>query len=242
MRTLAIIPARGGSKRVYRKNIRNFLGKPIISYSIQNAIHSKVFDEIMVSTEDEEIADIAQFYGANVPFKRSLQNASDIATTVDVLLEVIENYKKQGIVFAYACCIYPTAALVSPLQIRNAFRKIQKEKLDSVVPVVKYTYPIQRALQITQNGKLKMAMPQNVNKRTQDLQETYHDSGQFYWFNIKKLLQQKSLFTSNSGSIILQEKEVQDIDTETDWQMAELKYKLINQYYENTDLFPSRRA
>lgn len=229
MRILAIIPARGGSKRVPRKNIKKFLGKPIISYSIKAAIQADLFDEIMVSTDDDEIADVAQYYGANVPFMRSAENASDHATTVDALVEVLQCYQKQGIVFTHACCIYPTAPLIAPLKIRKAYKKMLKGRYDSVIPVAKFSYPIHRALEINEENKLEMAMPEYVNTRSQDLPDTYHDAGQFYWFNVKRLLANKSLFTPNSSSIILPETEVQDIDSESDWKLAELKFKLMNQ-------------
>lgn len=243
MRTLAIIPARGGSKRIPRKNIKNFLGIPIIHYSLKAASHSNLFDEIMVSTDDDEIADLAQFFGASLPFMRSEENASDHATTVDVLIEVIENYQKRGIHFTHACCIYPSAPLTSPYILRKAYNKMVVNNFDSVIPVTKFSYPIHRALNIGEKGNLKMAMPEHINTRTQDLPESYHDTGQFYWFNVKQLIRQKTLFTKNTGSIILKESEVQDIDNEEDWKMAELKFKLLNlNNHENKSLFPRRCA
>jgi len=241
MRSLAIIPARGGSKRIPRKNVRDFLGKPIISYSIQTAVESKLFDEVMVSTDDEIIAEIAANYGANIPFLRSPETSSDTATTVDVLIEVLEKYKQKGIHFKYACCIYPTAPFLNEYRLREALAKMKKGKLDSVIPVTAYSYPVQRALQIN-NDKLSMLMPQHLNSRSQDLQTTYHDCGQFYWFDIDKLLQQKKLFTANSGAIVVSEMEVQDIDRESDWKLAELKYKILNQNDENQNILQVRRA
>jgi pseudaminic acid cytidylyltransferase len=242
MRTLAIIPARGGSKRIPRKNIKNFLGVPIIHYSLKAANHSNLFDEVMVSTDDDEIADLAQFFGARVPFMRSPENSSDHATTVDVLIEVLENYKKKGIHFTHACCIYPSAPLTSPDTLRKGYNKMIANDFDSVIPVMKFSYPIHRALNINEEGNIKMAMPEHVNTRTQDLPDAYHDTGQFYWFNVKELLKQKTLFTKNSGSIVLKEYEAQDIDTEEDWQMAELKFKLLNRNNENKNIFPRRCA
>lgn len=242
MRTLAIIPARGGSKRIPRKNIKNFLGIPIIHYSLRAANHSNLFDEVMVSTDDEEIADLAQFFGASIPFMRSEANASDHATTVDVLIEVIEKYQKRGINFTHACCIYPSAPLTSPFVLRKAYNKMISNDFDSVIPVTRFSYPIHRALNISDEGNLEMAMPEHINTRTQDLPEAYHDTGQFYWFNVKQLLQKKTLFTNNTGSITLKESEVQDIDNEEDWKMAELKYKLLNLSHEDKSLFSRRCA
>jgi pseudaminic acid cytidylyltransferase len=242
MRKLAIIPARGGSKRIERKNIKNFLGRPIIAYSIRTAIRSKLFDEVMISTDDEEIADIAQFYGATVPFFRSSENASDYATTVDVLLEVLNKYQSLGIRFDQACCIYPTAPMVSPSQLNLAYQKLVRQNFNSVIPVTEFTYSIYRALAVQDGGQLKMINAQNEQIRSQDLPKAYHDAGQFYWFDVNKLQEEKTLFSQNTGSVILDPLEVQDIDTETDWKLAEMKYKLINNFYENQDIFSGRCA
>ncbi len=242
MRKLAIIPARGGSKRISRKNIKNFLGRPILSYSIKAAIQSGLFDEVMVSTDDDEIADLAQYYGASVPFMRSEENASDHATTVDAILEVLQEYQKKGVVFSQACCIYPTAPLISPYQLHRAYKKLKNENFDTVVPVTEFSYSIHRALKIGEEGRLEMIDKQNVNVRSQDLPKAYHDAGQFYWFNVKQLEKKKTLFTDNSGTLILENSEVQDIDTIQDWKMAELKFKQLNQFHEDESLFPSRRA
>jgi pseudaminic acid cytidylyltransferase len=242
MRKLAIIPARGGSKRIERKNIKKFLGRPIISYSIRTAIRSKLFDEVMVSTDDEEIADIAQFYGATVPFLRSPETSSDYATTVDVLLEVLGNYQKQGINFNQACCIYPTAPMISTFQLNQAYQKLIRQNFDSVIPVTEFTYSIYRALALEEGGRQKMINAQNEQIRSQDLPKAYHDAGQFYWFDVNKLQEVKTLFSKNTGSIILDPLEVQDIDTETDWKLAEMKYKLLNNFYENQDIFSGKCA
>jgi len=228
MSAIAIITARGGSKRIPRKNIREFCSSPIIRYSIEAAISSKFFDEVMVSTDDEEIAEIAKKYGAKVPFIRSKENSDDYSGTVDVLLEVISKYQELGRNFDYLCCIYPTAPFVTAKKLISAMQILKTNKdCDCVLPVVKYSYPIQRSLKID-NGKLKMNWPENHSKRSQDLEPIYHDAGQFYFAETDQFLQNKTLFTKKTLPIIVSETEVQDIDTEEDWQIAEMKFKLLN--------------
>lgn len=224
---IAIITARGGSKRIPRKNIREFLGQPIISYSIKAAIQCKLFDDVIVSTDDDEIALIAKQFGASVPFMRSAKNADDFATTADVLLEVINDLEKDNKYYSNACCIYPTSPLLQISSLQKGYELLTVENYKSVFPIVKFGYPIQRCLQIDDSNKVSMKWEENLNKRSQDLQSLYHDAGMFYWLNIKAFKQQEKLFTSNSGAIILNETEVQDIDSLTDWNLAELKYKLL---------------
>ena len=224
---IAIISARGGSKRIPRKNIKDFLGKPIIAYSIETAIKSNKFDTIMVSTDDNEIAEIAVKYGAEVPFLRSSKNSDDNASTIDVIEEVLINYEKLGIHFKNACCIYPTAPLIKPQSLIESYDIMSKNNFTSVYPVCQFSYPIQRSLLIS-NNKINMLWPENINKRSQDLQTTYHDAGQFYWIDIEFFLKEKKILSNNTGAIILSELDVQDIDNETDWKLAELKYKLAN--------------
>ncbi len=228
MRNLLIIPARGGSKRIHQKNIKLFLNKPIISYSIKSAIESKLFDEIMVSTDDEKVVEIAKKHGASVPFMRSDKTANDFAVIADVIIEVLDNYKKLGIEFDNFCVLFATAPFVTPVRLKEGFELLTKKGFDSVFPVLKYSYPIQRALKI-ENDKLSMINPENYLKRSQDLMPTYHDSGQFYWMTTKEFYKQKTLFSKNAGAIILSEMEVQDIDTLEDWEVAEIKYKRIKQ-------------
>ncbi|WP_153638096.1 pseudaminic acid cytidylyltransferase [Prolixibacter sp. NT017] len=228
MSNLCIIPARGGSKRIPKKNVKDFLGKPIIAYSIVTALKSNLFDEVMVSTDDPEIAKTALKYGAKVPFMRSGENANDFATLTDVLIEVVNQYKKAGKFFENICCILPTAPLTTSTRIDEAFKKLVKEGLESSVPVVEFSYPILRALEFDQNYKLKMVWPEYVKTRSQDLKPTFHDTGSFYWVKEAALMEQKSLFCKNGGAIVLPENEVQDIDTLTDWRLAEMKYKLIH--------------
>jgi len=226
MKKVAIIPARGGSKRIPRKNIRAFLGKPIIAYSIQAAMESKLFDEVMVSTDDDEIASIAVAYGASVPFLRSKSNADDFATTVDVLVEVLQAYKNVGKEFDAGCCIYPTAPLASHTRIRQGWEMLSEKDYDTVFPVTRFGYPIWRALQMT-NNKISMIWPEHLTKRSQDLPVAYHDAGQWYWFRVKQLLDSKLLWTNNTFGVEIDELEVQDIDNEIDWKLAEMKYGLL---------------
>lgn len=224
MNILAIVPARGGSKRIPRKNIKVFAGKPILAYSIEAAADSGVFSEIMVSTDDMEIAEVAKQFAANVPFMRSEQNADDFSTTSDVLFEVFEEYKKQGKQFDYACCIYPTAPFITGEKLKEAFDVLKNERKEVVIPVLPYEHPIQRALSI-EAGTLAMLQPENGSVRSQDLPERYHDSGQFYFFDVAAFLRQKTLWMQNAGAIILSHLDAHDIDTPTDWKMAELKFK-----------------
>ena len=225
---VAIISARGGSKRIPRKNIKDFLGKPIIAYSIETAIASKKFDTVMVSTDDDEIAAIAKKYGADIPFLRSAKNSDDYASTADVIEEVLINYKNLNKNFKYACCIYPTAPLVKPENIIKSYNVMIENNYNSVYPVCAFSYPIQRSLTIV-NNKITMLYPDNINKRSQDLQPTFHDAGQFYWIKTDFFLSEKKILTTNTGAIILSELEVQDIDNESDWKLAELKYKITHE-------------
>ncbi len=227
IKNIAIIPARGGSKRIPRKNIKNFLGKPIIAYSIEAAIKSNLFDEVMVSTDDKEIADIAIKYGAKVPFMRTAETANDFATTADVIIEVINDYEKIKKRFETCCCIYPTAPLIKIENIINAYKLLINENFESVFPVVKFSYPIFRALKV-ENNKVKMIWEENLTKRSQDLPDAFHDAGQFYFMRTEAFLLNCEIFTDNTGAIELSELEVQDIDTETDWKLAEMKYKILN--------------
>ena len=223
---LAIIPARGGSKRIPRKNIKNFIDKPIISYSIKAAIDSKLFEEVMVSTDDEEIAEIAIKYGAKIPFFRSKKNSNDFATTFDVISEVITSYLIANKKFENTCCLYACAPFVNADILIKSYKLFIKEQYDSLFPVTSFGYPIQRALEFSEN-KLKFLNPEFELTRSQDLIKTYHDVGQFYWMNNDKILQKNKILTNNTGAIILSELEAQDIDNVVDWKLAELKYELL---------------
>lgn len=227
MPKIAIIPARGGSKRIPGKNIKSFCGQPIIAYSIRAAIESEIFDEIMVSTDDDQIAEIALQFGAKVPFLRSAANADDFASTSDVLSEVIIKYRTElHRDFDFGCCIYPTAPLTTADSIKKGFKEFQEGNFKSLFPVVRYSYPIERSLRLNEKKRIEMIWPENIVTRSQDLKPAFHDAGQWYWFNCDTFLKENKLFTDNSGAIELDEIEVQDIDTETDWLLAELKYKI----------------
>lgn len=225
-KSIAIITARGGSKRIPRKNIKDFLGKPIIFYSIKAALECKMFDTIMVSTDDEKIAEISRAYGAEVPFYRSEATSNDYATTEDVIEEVILEYQKHGKAFDFVCCIYPTAPFVTGEKIAQVMNTLRTSDADSVIPVVKFSYPPQRAF-IIEKEKVVMKYPEYINTRSQDLQEWYHDCGQFYCMKTQAFLKHKAILTDNTLSSILPEIEVQDIDTEEDWKLAEMKYLML---------------
>lgn len=225
---VAIITARGGSKRIPRKNILPFLGRPIISYSIHAALESQLFAEVMVSTDDEEIAKIAEKEGAVVPFFRSKENADDFSGTADVIAEVLSRYRENGKTFAMGCCIYPTAPFVNPQLLQQGYEKLVDGKFDVVFPMVKYSYPIQRSIHKVENGKVAMLWPENYHKRSQDLEPVYHDAGQFYWFRSNYIIEYKKLFGDNVAGLEVEEKNVQDIDTLSDWELAEIKYQLLN--------------
>ena len=226
MSNLCIIPARGGSKRIPKKNIKSFLGKPIIAYSIEAAIQSKLFTEIMVSTDCQETAEIAQEYGAKVPFLRSKGNSNDFATTYDVIKEVIDEYKKNEVNFKNICCIYACAPFVTANKLKQAYQELSNSKVDAIFPVIEYSFPIQRAIKIN-NGKIKLFNTKYLNTRSQDLDKSYHDAGQFYLMKSEKILKKGRIITDNCSSIIITELEGQDIDNDTDWKLAELKFKLF---------------
>lgn len=225
MGNICIIPARGGSKRIPRKNIKSFLGKPIIAYSIQAAIDSGLFDEIMVSTDDKEIAEIAKQYGAKVPFLRSPKNSDDFATTFDVIEEVINAYKANGMEFDNLCCLYSCAPFVNGQTLNSGVKLLTESRFDTVFPILAFSFPIQRALSESE-GKITMIQEEHLTTRSQDLEERFHDAGQFYWCRTKAVMKSRKLLTSNTGGLVISELEAQDIDTETDWKLAELKYKL----------------
>ncbi len=225
-KNLCIIPARGGSKRIPRKNIQLFKGKPIISYSIVAAIESGLFDEVMVSTDDMEIAEIAQTYNASVPFMRSAENSNDFATTAAVILEVVHDYKKAGKEFDNICCIYPTAPFVTSARLLEGFEFIQNGA-DSVLPILSFDYPIWRSFKMNENECLEYNWVEFINARSQDLPKTYHDSGQWYWLKRSKLEETGKMIFENTKGIVLRSFEAHDIDTLDDWKLAELKYEFL---------------
>ncbi len=222
---LAVITARGGSKRIPRKNIKNFCGKPIIAYSIEVALKSHCFDEVMVSTDDLEIAKIAQEYGACVPFMRSAETANDFATTADVLLEVIDQYQKKGVNPEFICCLFPTAPFITTHSLISGFRQLQENKnIDTIFPIVRFSFPIQRALRLT-NNQLTYFNPGCALLRSQDLEPAYHDAGQFYWYRVQTCIKNKFSLNDRASGIILSESQAQDIDNDDDWILAEMKYR-----------------
>jgi len=225
---LAIIPARGGSKRIPRKNIRQFEGKPIIAYSIESAIRSNCFDTVMVSTDDHEIAGIAQEHGAKVPFMRTPRSSDDYAGLDDVAVEVVNQFESQGKTFEYVCILLPTAPLLQAERINEGYKLLLEKNANVVVPVVRYSYPIQRALKIDANDLVSMVSPEFYEFRSQDLMPTYHDSGQFYWLKRSAVRPKMDFFGHNCVAMILPEREVQDIDTIEDWHLAELKLRSIS--------------
>jgi pseudaminic acid cytidylyltransferase len=226
MSNLCVIPARGGSKRIPKKNIKSFLGKPIIAYSIEAAIQSKLFTEIMVSTDCQETAEIALRYGAKVPFLRSKENSNDFATTYDVIKEIIDEYKKDGVNFENICCIYACAPFVTANNLKHAYQELSNKQVDTIFPIIEYSFPIQRAVKIY-NEKIELFNIDHLNTRSQDLEKSYHDAGQFYWMKSENILNKGRIITDNCSGIIITELEGQDIDNEIDWELAELKFKLL---------------
>lgn len=224
-RNLAIITARGGSKRIPRKNIKEFCGKPILHYSIQAALDAGIFDEVMVSTDDEEIAEIAKAAGARVPFFRSEQTANDFASTDDVIMEVLSEYQKRGEVFDAFCCLYPTAPFLNGQRLKEAMALL--DTADSVMPIVPFSYPPQRGLIINEKGLVARQFPEYATARSQDLPKVYHDCGQFYACRTKPFLETGTTDVENLVPLILSEMEVQDIDTLEDWEIAEIKYRRL---------------
>ncbi|WP_405377612.1 pseudaminic acid cytidylyltransferase [Nonlabens sp. Asnod3-A02] len=223
MRNLCIIPARGGSKRIPRKNIKPFLGKPIIAYSIEVALKSNLFDVVMVSTDDEEIKNISLEYGAQVPFLREETNSNDFATLSDVVEEVKSSYLLKEQCFDNICCLLPTAPLVNTKIIKDGLNLLIEEDVDSTRPVVRYSYPIQRALILDEKNKMSFLNNENAKIRSQDLSPTFHDAGMFYWMNFDKGLKGTNKYAFEIPEIL-----AQDIDTFEDWQYAELKFKFLN--------------
>jgi N-acylneuraminate cytidylyltransferase len=224
-KTLVIIPARGGSKRIPRKNIKQFLGKEIIGYPIEAALNSNVFDRVVVSTDDQEIADVALKFGADIPFLRTTKNSDDYATTYDVIQEVLAQLEE---VYDYVCCIYPTSVFVNAVILKDALEILEKTKdATSIVSVLSYSHPIQRALSLP-DKYLRSVSPEFYNTRTQDLQTHYHDAGQFYIFKPLFVEDEKKLVTNKAISYLIPESRAHDIDSIEDWEISEIKYKLLS--------------
>lgn len=224
---LCIIPARGGSKRIPRKNIRPFRGRPMLAWPVEAAKASGLFGAVMVSTDDAEIAELARSLGADVPFLRSAETAGDHATTADVLREVIERYAAEGHAFDLACNLYPTAPFTTPADLRAGLSTLQAGGFDAVLPVAAFSYPILRSLGRDRDGRVRLNFPEHRNTRSQDLAPAYHDAGQWCWFRVDAFMTSGALLGDNTGSVVLAPDRVQDIDTEADWAMAELKHERL---------------
>jgi N-acylneuraminate cytidylyltransferase len=224
---VAIIPARGGSKRIPRKNIREFCGKPMIVWSIEAALHSGVFDRVIVSTDDEETAQIAMKHGADVPFRRPHELANDHAGTLPVIRHAVEWMVDRGCAFDHACCIYATAPLLDLKYLREAFDLLKSTpQTDFVFAATRFEFPIFRALKLGSGNQASLFWPEYETARSQDLPAAYHDAGQFYWGTKNAWLEKERILSSTTRAVILPNSLVQDIDTPEDWEHAELKFKL----------------
>ncbi len=224
---LCVIPARGGSKRIPRKNIKEFCGQAMIGYSIEAAITSQCFDKVIVSTDDQEIAKVAKSFGAEVPFIRPDELANDHAATIPVVKHAIEWFDEQGQSPTDVCCLYATAPFVQPEAIQQAYVQLKETRADYCFTVTSFAFPIQRAIRLTQDNRVNMFQPDYFETRSQDLEEAYHDAGQFYWGKAEAFKQQKLFFSEAATPYILPRHLVQDIDTKEDWIRAEAMYKVL---------------
>jgi pseudaminic acid cytidylyltransferase len=225
---IAVIPARGGSKRIPRKNIREFCGKPMIAWAITTALKSRLFDQVIVSTDDNEIADISKRWGAITPFVRPDELSDDLTPTVPVIAHAVRSLLEVGYLVDYACCIYPCTPFLQKGDLTSAFDLLQKNNADFVYPVAEYAHPIQRAMRMLSSGQMQFISPENELTRTQDLEKSYHDSGQFYWGKASAWLEHKRMHTDGLGMAIPNWRVV-DIDSMDDWRRAEEIYKVRNQ-------------
>ena len=226
-RVIAIIPARGGSKRIPRKNIRFFAGKPIIGYSIEAALQSQLFERVIVSTDDQEIAEVAESFGAEVPMLRPAELADDFTGTNDVVKYCLEMLQEQNYPVDYACCLYATAPFVRISYLREGYERLVETGKDFAFSVTSFPFPIQRALKVDSHGFVEPIFPENTYKRSQDLEETYHDAGQFYWGRSETFLNNTVMYSPASIPVVLPRHLVQDIDTLEDWQRAELMFAAL---------------
>jgi pseudaminic acid cytidylyltransferase len=226
---VAIIPARGGSKRIPGKNIKHFHGKPIIAYSIEAAIASGCFDKVIVSTDDLEIAAVAKQFGADVPFMRPSDISDDHATTMDVIQHAIQWCEESGMSVSNVCCLYATAPFVTPEFLQEGLKILQQEECEFAFSATRFSFPIQRAIKLSEHGEVSMFFPENGQVRSQDLEEAYHDAGQFYWGNKSAFLERKAVFAPHSRVVLLPRSCVQDIDTQDDWLFAESLFSLMKQ-------------
>lgn len=226
---LCVIPARSGSKRITKKNIKNFCGKPIIGWSIELALASKCFDKIIVSTDDEEIANLAKSYGAEVPFLRPKILSGDYTETVNVISHAVKWQTENHVKPDYVCCIYATAPFIQLSDLNKGIEILKSSKCEYVFSATNYIYPIQRSFKINENKKLEMFFPKYLNFRSQDLEKSFHDAGQFYWGLTNSWLENKPIINENSIPILIPQDRVLDIDTIEDWQMAEKMFRIINE-------------
>lgn len=223
MKALAIIPARGGSKRIPRKNIKDFFGKPLIAYSIQAAIKSNLFEKVIVSTDDEEIATISKKYGAEVPFIRPKELSNDYSEIKVVREHALKYFIEQGITFQYLCTIYATAPFIQGKYLKEGLKKLQESTASNAFSVTSMPFPVLRSFKITDNNRCKMFWPKYATYRSQELTESYQDAGQFYWTDLQRP-SNKFMFSGDSIPIVLPRYLVQDIDTPEDWELAEIMY------------------
>ncbi|MGV2989266.1 pseudaminic acid cytidylyltransferase [Vibrio sp. E150_011] len=224
---IAVIPARGGSKRIPRKNIKPFHGKPMIAYSIEAAVASGCFDKVIVSTDDVEIAEVAEQYGAEVPFLRPADISDDYATTMDVMEHAIGWCKNEGWDVKAACCLYATAPFVLPEDLKCGYQLLQGTGVQFTFSATSFPFPIQRAIKLDEQGSVSMFAPENEQVRSQDLEEAYHDAGQFYWGQTNAFSNKLSIFSPHSKAVLLPRSRVQDIDTREDWELAEALYSAL---------------
>ncbi|WP_386080154.1 pseudaminic acid cytidylyltransferase [Vreelandella sp. F11] len=227
MSQVAIIPARGGSKRIPRKNVKEFCGKPMIAWSIEAAKASGCFDKIIVSTDDREIAEAAEHWGAEVPFLRPNELADDYTGTLPVIRHAVQWLSEHEVTVAYACCVYATAPFVTSEDLLRGWELIQKSDASFVFSVTSYAFPVQRAIRITEEGRVAMFYPEHFQTRSQDLEDAWHDAGQFYWGKAEAWLEEKSIFSADSVPLQLPRHRVQDIDTSEDWARAEWLFKAM---------------
>jgi pseudaminic acid cytidylyltransferase len=225
---VAMIPARGGSKRIPRKNIKLFHGKPIIAYSIEAALNSGLFDEVIVSTDDEEIAAVAKRYGAKVPFIRPDHLSDDYATTVDVIKHTLNWYSEHSVTISSICCMYATAPFIKKSAIRKGYQAITQKDYQFAFAATEFAFPIQRAIKVTDEGAVSMFSPESMNTRSQDLERAYHDVGQFYWGCAQAFLDNRPLYSPDACAVMIPASDARDIDTPEDWQFAEILYQALH--------------
>lgn len=224
---VAVIPARGGSKRIARKNIKPFCGKPIIQWSIEAALEASCFDSVIVSTDDEEIATFAQSAGASTPFVRPTELADDFTGTSPVVRHAVEFVRDTAGMPAHVCCIYATAPFLAGEDLERGLEVLTRTDSDFAFSVASYAFPIQRALRVTDSGRVEMFWPEHSTTRSQDLEEAYHDAGQFYWGKAQAWLDSRPLSSSNAAAVMLPRRRVQDIDTPEDWDRAECMFRAL---------------